>query len=356
MKKVTLLMALIMFCSWQFVLAQKTITGKVTDAKDGSTLPGVSVVVKGTTTGAVTSIDGAYSVKVTGSNDVLVFSFLGYEGKEVVVGSQSIIDVVLTQSAEVIEGVVVTALGIKREKKALGYSMQELKGDAMTETRDPNVVNALSGKISGLQVRQASTGPSGSSRMIIRGNNSIGFNNQPLVVVDGIPINSSTGGTDDFWGNRNVDRGSGLADISPDDIESVSVLKGPAASALYGSRAGNGVVMITTKKGTKKKGLGVSFNTNNTWESPMETPDFQDVYGQGANGVFDVTASGSWGGKMDGSQVDALMGKKAYSPDGNDLYKNFLQTGFTSTNSLEIANSSDNTSLRLRVTRLDNKG
>ena len=123
MKKVTLLMALIMFCSWQFVLTQKTITGKVTDAKDGSTLPGVSVVVKGTTTGAITSIDGAYSVKVTGSNDILVFSFLGYEGKEVVVGTQSIVDVVLTQSAEVIEGVVVTALGIKREKKALGYSM-----------------------------------------------------------------------------------------------------------------------------------------------------------------------------------------------------------------------------------------
>ena len=257
MKKVTLLMALILFCSWQFVLAQKTITGKVTDAKDGSTLPGVSVVVKGTTTGAITSIDGAYSVKVTGSNDILVFSFLGYEGKEVVVGTQSIVDVVLTQSAEVIEGVVVTALGIKREKKALGYSMQELKGDAMTETRDPNVVNSLSGKISGLQVRQASTGPSGSSRMIIRGNNSLTGNNQPLVVVDGIPINSSTGGTDDYWGNRSVDRGSGLADISPDDIESVSVLKGPAASALYGSRAGNGVVMITTKKGTKKKGLGL---------------------------------------------------------------------------------------------------
>ncbi len=356
MKKVTLLMALIMFCSWQFVLAQKTITGKVTDAKDGSTLPGVSVVVKGTTTGAITSIDGAYSVKVTGSNDILVFSFLGYEGKEVVVGTQSIVDVVLTQSAEVIEGVVVTALGIKREKKALGYSMQELKGDAMTETRDPNVVNSLSGKISGLQVRQASTGPSGSSRMIIRGNNSLTGNNQPLVVVDGIPINSSTGGTDDYWGNRSVDRGSGLADISPDDIESVSVLKGPAASALYGSRAGNGVVMITTKKGTKKKGLGVSFNTNNTWESPMETPEFQDVYGQGVNGNFDATAAGSWGGKMDGSQVNALMGTKAYSPEGNDLYKNFLRTGFTSTNSLEIANSSDNTSLRLGVTRLDNTG
>ena len=355
MKKVTLLMALILFCSWQFALAQKTITGTVTDAKDGSTIPGVNVVVKGTATGTTTDLSGKYTIKVN-ADQTLQFSFIGYANQEVAVSAQSVVDVSLTSTAEVIEGIVVTALGIKREKKALGYSMQELKGDAMTETRDPNVVNSLNGKIAGLQVKQASTGPSGSSRITIRGNNSIGANNQPLIVVDGIPINSSTGGSDDFWGNRSVDRGSGIADISPDDIESVSVLKGPAASALYGSRAGNGVVMITTKKGTKKKGLGVSFNTNNTWESPMETPDFQNTYGQGVNGAFDATSDGSWGGKMDGSQVAALMGSKKYSPTGNDLYKDFLQTGFTSTNSLEIANSGDNTTLRLGVTRLDNKG
>lgn len=348
-------MALILFCSWQFALAQKTITGTVIDAKDGSTIPGVNVVVKGTATGTTTDLSGKYTIKVA-AGQTLQFSFIGYANQEVAVGTQSVVDVSLVPSAEVIEGVVVTALGIKREKKALGYSMQELKGDAMTETRDPNIVNSLNGKIAGLEVKQASTGPSGSSRIIIRGNNSIGSNNQPLVVVDGIPINSSTGGSDDYWGNRNVDRGSGIADISPDDIESISVLKGPAASALYGSRAGNGVVMITTKKGTKKKGLGVSFNTNNTWESPMETPDFQNTYGQGVNGAFDATSGGSWGGKMDGSQVAALMGTKAYSPAGNDLYKDFLRTGFTSTNSVEIANSGDNTTLRLGVTRLDNKG
>ena len=356
MKKVTLLMVLILFCSWQFVLAQKTITGKVTDAKDGSTIPGVNVVVKGSTSGTVTDLNGTYSLKLPADAQVLAFSFLGYETKEVTIGNQSVIDVSLSVSAEVIEGVVVTALGIKREKKALGYSMQELKGSEITETRDPNVVNALNGKIAGLQIRQASTGASGSSRMIIRGNNSIGSNNQPLVVVDGIPINSSTGGTDDYWGNRNVDRGSGIADISPDDIESISVLKGPAASALYGSRAGNGVVMITTKKGTSKKGLGISFNTNNTFENPMETPDFQNDYGQGVNGAFDVTSSGSWGAKMDGAEVEALMGKKPYSASGNDLYKDFLQTGFTSTNSLELTTGGENSTLRLGMTRLDNTG
>ncbi|MEI6059518.1 MAG: SusC/RagA family TonB-linked outer membrane protein [Bacteroidota bacterium] len=356
MKKVTLLMALILICSWQFVMAQKTITGKVTDAKTGSTMPGVNVVVKGTTDGTVTNLDGAYSLKLPANAQMLVFSFVGYVSQEVAIGNLSTLNVTLAISAEVIEGVVVTALGIKRDKKALGYSLQEIKGEGITETRDPNVVNALNGKIAGLQVRQASTGASGSSRMIIRGNNSIGADNQPLVVVDGIPINSSTGGTDDYWGNRNVDRGSGIADISPDDIESISVLKGPAASALYGSRAGNGVVMITTKKGSTKKGLGIAFNTNTTFESPMETPDFQDVYGQGVNGAFDVTAGGSWGGKMDGTQVDALMGKKAYSPAGNNLYKDFLQTGVTSTNSLELSTGSDNSTLRLGVTRLDNKG
>ena len=274
MKKVTLLMVLFIFCSWQFVLAQKTITGTVTDAKDGSTIPGVNVVVKGTTAGTITDLNGTYSLKLPANAQSLAFSFLGYESKEVAIGSQSVVNVTLAVSAEQLEGVVVTALGIRRDKKALGYSLQELKGEGITETRDPNVVNALNGKIAGLQVRQASTGASGSSRMIIRGNNSIGSNNQPLVVVDGIPINSSTGGTDDYWGNRNVDRGSGIADISPDDIESISVLKGPAASALYGSRAGNGVVMITTKKGSTKKGLGISFNTNTTFENPMETPLF----------------------------------------------------------------------------------
>jgi len=356
MKKVTLLMALMLFCSWQIVLAQKSISGKVTDARDGTTLPGVNVVAKGTAVGTVTDINGAYTFKAPADAQVLVFSFVGYESAEVNIGTQTVVNVTLNPLTEQLDEVVVTALGIRRDKKALGYSVQELKGDDLSETRDPNVVNGLTGKIAGLQVKQANTGASGSSRIVIRGNNSISSSNQPLVVVDGIPINSSTGGTDDYWGNRSVDRGSGIADISPDDIESISVLKGPAASALYGSRAGNGVVMITTKKGVVKKGLGITFNTNNTFEMPMEKPDFQNEYGQGINGVFDPTQAGSWGGKMDGSEVDALMGKKAYSSSGNDLYKDFLRTGFTTTNSLELAAGNENSTLRLGLTRLDNWG
>lgn len=356
MKKVTLFVALMLLCTWQIALAQKSVTGKVTDAVDGSTLPGVNVVVKGTSIGTTTDMNGSYTLKAVENTETLVFSFVGYESTEVPVGTQSVINVSLKPLTEQLGEVVVTALGIKREKKALGYSMQELKGETMTETRDPNVVNSLNGKIAGLQVRQASTGPSGSSRIVIRGNNSISSNNQPLLVVDGIPVNSSTGGTDDYWGNRNVDRGSGISDISPDDIESISVLKGPAASALYGSRAGNGVIMITTKKGALKKGLGIIINSNTTFESPMETPDFQNVYGQGLNGAFDVTKAGSWGGKMDNSQVEALMGTKPYSSSGNDLYKDFLRTGVTATNSVELSTGGENQTLRLGITRLDNKG
>lgn len=356
MKKVTLLFMLLTICLMHISIAQKTISGTVTDSKDGSSIPGVNVIVKGTSNGTITDLNGNYAIKLPNEGKILVFSFIGYETKEVEIGNQTRIDVTLKDASLALDEVVVTALGIKREKKALGYSMQELKGDNLLETRDANVVNSLNGKIAGLQIKQASTGPSGSSRIVIRGNNSLGANNQPLVVVDGVPINSATGGSDDYWGNRNVDRGSGIADISADDIETISVLKGPAASALYGSRGGNGVIMITTKKGTKNKGLGISLNTNTVFESPIETPDFQNEYGQGINGTFDKTAGGSWGGKLDGSQVDALMGKKAYSADGNDLYKNFMQTGITSSNSLELSTGNDKSTLRVGLSRIDNKG
>jgi len=353
--KITMLVMLFAFTN--VLYAQRDITGVVKDAKDGVVLPGVNVMVKGTSVGSTTNVDGKYSVKVPSGSTILVFSFIGYNSKEItLIDAQDSYDVMLETSTQEIEELVVTALGVKREKKALGYSMEEIKGEGLTETRDPNVSNALTGKIAGLQVRQASSGPSGSSRITIRGNNSISSNNQPLLVVDGMPVSSSTSGTDDYWGNRNVDKGSGMADISPDDIESMSILKGPAASALYGSLAGNGVIMITTKSGKLKKGLGISFNTNTTFEKPMETPDFQNVYGQGINGAFDVTQTGSWGSAMDGSNVAALLGDKPYSSSGNNLYEDFLRTGVTSTNSLELTAGNDNSTLRIGISRMDNKG
>jgi len=220
----------------------------------------------------------------------------------------------------------------------------------------------------------------GSTRILIRGNNSIAGNNQPLIVVDGVPIDNFSSDTDDHWGNGAIDKGSGISDINPDDIETMSVLKGPAAAALYGSRAGNGVVMITTKTGKSGKGIGISVNSNFTFENPMMTPDFQNEYGQGgwfeqdmkdsnnnpilgedgkplkemAHG-FNNDMIGSWGPKMDGSLKDMQLGKYAYAARDNNIYKDFLRTGTTWTNSMEISKASEDITLRASITRMDNK-
>ncbi|WP_278623744.1 SusC/RagA family TonB-linked outer membrane protein [Parabacteroides gordonii] len=336
-------------------LSAQQVSGVVTDANDGFGLPGVSVLVPGTTNGTITDVDGNYTLDVDGGKD-LQFSYIGYATITVAINGKTKIDVELSEDTQKIDEVVVTALGIKREKKALGYSMQELKGESLTQTRDANVANALAGKVAGLQIKQNGTGVGGSTRIVIRGNNSIAGNNQPLVVVDGVPIDNFSGGTDDFYGNGNVDKGSGMSDISPDDIESMSVLKGPAAAALYGSRAGNGVVMITTKKGSQSKGVGVNYNLNFTAENPMQTPTFQNVYGQGAAGAFDNNVYGSWGPKMDGSTKDMALGSFGYAARNNNLYKDFLRTGTSWTNSVDISKSSEDITFRAGVTRLDNKG
>ena len=333
----------------------QTISGVVTDALDGYGLPGVSILVKGTTIGTVSDLDGNYTLEVQ-DGKAIQYSMVGYVTAEVAVKNQLKIDVQLKEDTKALDEVVVTALGIKRDKKALGYSMSEIKGDQLTEARDPNVVNSLSGKVAGLQVKQSGTGPAGSSRIVIRGNNSIGSNNQPLVVVDGVPIDNFSGGTDDFWGNKNIDKGSGISDISPDDIESMSVLKGPAAAALYGSRAGNGVVMITTKKGSQRKGLGISVNSNLTFDNPMETPEMQNMYGQGSGGEFDRTQANNWGAQMDGSIVENGLGSHAYSARDNNFYKDFMQTGTTWTNSIDMSTGGENATFRASASRLDNKG
>lgn len=329
-------------------------TGSVKD-KTGEPIIGASVLVKGTANGTITDLDGNFNIPSVPQGGIVQISYIGYTTQEVKFAGQPI-NVILVEDNQTLEEVVVTALGIKREKKALGYSMSEVKGESLTQSRDANVANALAGKVAGLQIKQNGSGVGGSSRIIIRGNNSIGGNNQPLVVVDGVPIDNFTGGTDDYFGNGKLDKGSGISDISPDDIESMSVLKGPAAAALYGSRAGNGVIMITTKKGTSGKGVGVTYNTNFTFENPMQTPEFQNTYGQGTNNKFDNNTSGSWGPAMDGSIQDMALGKLPYAARDNDLYKDFLQTGTSWTNSVDLSKSTEDMTFRAGVTRLDNKG
>ncbi|MDH6315582.1 TonB-linked SusC/RagA family outer membrane protein [Parabacteroides sp. PF5-5] len=331
----------------------KSVTGTVTDPS-GEPIIGANVIVKGTTNGTITDYDGNFSLEVP-MDAVLSISYIGYIPQEVTYTGQTTLTIILVDDTQALDEVVVTALGIKRERRALGYAMQEVKGDQLTETRDANVANALAGKIAGVQINQSGTGVGGGTRIIIRGNNSISGNNQPLIVVDGVPIDNFSSDTGDYWGNGKIDKGSGISDISPDDIESMSVLKGPAAAALYGSRAGNGVVMITTKTGASGKGLGINFNTNLTFESPMMTPDFQNVYGQGSNGAFDANTIGSWGSKLDGSTKEMALGSFAYSARNNDLYSDFLRTGTSWTNSLDISKSSEDMTFRASVSRLDNQ-
>ncbi len=330
-----------------------TVKGVVTDAL-GDPLIGATVAEKGTTNATMTGVDGDYTLNVS-PGGTLTVTFVGFISLDIPVNGQSTVNIVLQEDSKLLDEVVVTALGIKRDKKSLGYALQEIKGEQLTETRDNNVANALAGKVAGLQIKQSGTGVAGSSRIVLRGNNSIGGNNQPLIVVDGVPINSETSGTDDYWGNRGIDKGSGMADISPDDIETMSVLKGPAAAALYGSRAGNGVIMITTKTGANKKGIGITINSNLTFDSPMQMPKYQNVYGQGTAGEYVQNAVGSWGAKMTGQATTDLMGRNTkYSPEGNDI-KDFLRTGTTWTNSAELVSTSDKNTLRLAVMNLSNQ-
>ncbi len=365
----TYLTVLLLLCGGVMAQAQ-TVTGTVTTSEDGSAVPGVSVSIKGTTSGGITDINGKYSVNAE-SGSVLVFSFIGYAAQEITVGSQSVIDVVLEPDVTELNEVVVTAFGIEKEEKALGYSTQQVGADEFTRVRETNVVNSLSGKVAGVSVTRSSTGLGGSSKVIIRGNSSLTGNNQPLYVVDGIPIdNSSNMSGADEWGNGTgdnqgggVDLGGGISDLNPDDIESMNVLKGASATALYGSRGQNGVIMITTKKGTKGKGIGVDFSTNYTTERAAVLPEFQNEYGTGSRGAVSsdyatILTQTSWGPKMDGSSQPTWTGDGATAPytAQPDNFKDFFETGSTFTNSLALSGGGPEGSVRVSLTDVRSKG
>lgn len=346
------------------------VTGKVSGV-DGLSIPGVNVYLKGSNQGTVTNIDGDYSLEVPGQNSTLIFSFIGFIRQEVEVGTTNPINIVLNQESVELNGVVVTALGITKEKKALGYSVSYLKGNELTTVKDPNIMNSLAGKSAGVQISKSAGGPDASTRVIIRGINSLQGNNQPLFVVDGIPMNNNNFGQTvaSAEGNdvgQGFELGSGIGDLNPEDIESVSILKGPNASALYGSRAANGVIIFTTKKGSKRSGIGVTFSTNTTVDRAVYERVYQDVYGFGNNGISPVNANGmkqfqdqtegSWGGKMDGTPfIDWDGVTRNYDPQPNN-YTDFFGTGYTSTNTLAVSGGNDKTVYRLSYTNLSNKG
>ena len=355
----------------------RTITGRVVSKTDDKGLPGANVLVKGTTIGAVTDAEGAFSLSAP-PNATLTVSYIGFQPQEIPVGSQTQLTITLTEDASQLGEIVVTALGIARDKKALGYSLQEVKGSELMQAQTPNLVNALSGKVAGIQVTATNGLPGASSRILIRGANSIGGNNQPLFVVDGIPIDNGsynvTPGGSNNTNNVTTDYGNGASSINPDDVETISVLKGANAAALYGSRAANGVILITTKRGTAGKGIGVTVNTNTTFDNPLRLPNFQNEYGQGLRGQFSyVDGKGggindgvdeSWGPKLDGRLLPqynsplAADGTRTPTPwvARPDNVRNFYDTGVTLTNSVGLTGGNEKGDFRLGYTNLNQKG
>ena len=375
----------------QSVVSQTTLRGRVLSSENGQPVSGISVVLKGSAVGTSTTPDGSFALKAK-KGDVIVLSGVGIKGLEYVISDEGLQTIRVETQEGRLEEVVVTALGIRKDRKKLGYAIQDIKGDALTSARETNVVNQLAGKVAGVTVVGSNSGIGGSARVTIRGERSVDMNkNQPLYVVDGVPISNSVTGSNGR-NNLEVDYGNGAGFVNPDDIESISVLKGPAASALYGSRAANGVIMIKTKSGARSKGMGVEINSNYTLQSALKLPEYQAVYGQGnGNGGAFAFVNGAGAGLTDGTdeawgpafkgqsypqfnsprtlngQVIDFFGGDLNAPAGSvitptlwvadkDNLKNFLNTGTALTNSVSFTGSNDKGDFRMGYTRLDEKG
>ncbi len=362
------------------VMAQQEVTGVVSD-NIGELLPGATVMVKGTDDGTVTDFDGNYIITVPDNTAVLVVSFIGMKTVEVAVGDQTTIDVVMTADSQVMDEVVVTALGISRETKALGYSVSQVDGDALVEVPVENVLNALSGKVSGVAINSIG-GPGSSVSMVIRGATSLSSDNQPLFVVDGTPVHNTLNNVGGVGSDNRVDYGSAISDLNPDDIESMTVLKGASAAALYGSRAGNGVVLITTKSGKATKGLGVTINSSTVFDVPY---NYLDVHSQYAVSTRPYTndnfpsneynhlrineGSSAWAGPALDQGITAIQWPytaeeiasgipvpRELTSAGKDNAANFFQTAITSTNNISIQDNSEKLDYRLSYSNMRNQG
>ncbi|WFE83258.1 SusC/RagA family TonB-linked outer membrane protein [Parabacteroides chongii] len=329
------------------------VTGTVED--EFGPVAGASVVIKGTTTGTMTDMDGHFTLEGVKKGDIIQISFIGFATQDIPYTGQATLNVKLVEDAQKLDEVVVTALGMKRDKKALGYAMQELKGDELLSSREPNLANSLSGKVSGLQIVRSSNGVGGSSKIVLRGNNSLTGSNQPLIVVDGTPMDNFTGGVDDVWGNSGADMGNGLSDINPEDIESMTVLKGASAAALYGSRAGNGVILITTKSGKKNEGLGITVNAGITTESIFLKPDLQNSFGQGSVGAYDNQSRLSWGPKAEGQMVSDWLGRQVPLKTYDNIDA-FFNTGTSFNEGVSFQQNIKGTSVFSSINRSDDAG
>ncbi len=360
---------ILLFCATS-IAQEFRVTGTITSASDNSPLPGVNILIKGTTSGTITDMNGNFSLPVPSRQSALVISYVGYATQEVIVGDQLVINVALSEDVTQLAEVVVTALGVERNAKSLQSSVTKVSGANLTQAREVNLGAAIQGRVAGVDVTKSSTGPAGSSRVIIRGNKSIGGSNQPLYVVDGIPMDNTMGDQAGLWGG--TDQGDGLSSLNPDDIESITVLKGANAAALYGSRGGYGVINITTKKGSARKGIGVELTSNYVFEKIINLTDFQTTFGQGglANSdpndpesprvgsrpktqqeAFDYGTS-SWGERMDGRPTIMWDGAtRPYSYAG-DNWKRFFDTGHAWTNTIALSGGSERQTFRFSFSDL----
>ncbi len=345
MKTGFLLVFILALSIFSGIAQTKVMTGMVSSSEDGLPMPGVSVSVKGTTIGTITDGNGTYSLTVPSSASSLIFSFVGMAAQEIAISTQMTINVKLAPDNVVVDEVVVTAMGIKRDKKALGYSVSEFKAEDFGDVGNDDATKALQGKVSGVSISPGSGAPGASTRVIVRGLSSITGNNQPLYVIDGVPINNSfnSGNATENSMNANakVDFGNTASDINPADIETISVLKGAAASNLYGSRAANGVIMITTKRGIKNNNLQVTFSSSSAFTEVSRLPYFQQKFGQGWSGTFDTKENGSWGPVMDGKDrltgymVDNTQQLAPYSYKKNGI-RDVYEYGYSLNNTISL--------------------
>ncbi|MFD2589153.1 SusC/RagA family TonB-linked outer membrane protein [Croceitalea marina] len=362
-QKLKYCMLLFLILVFQGAMAQKkTVTGTVTD-ESGNPLPGVNVVEKGTSNGTSTDFDGNYNISVA-EDAILVFSSLGYATIEMSAAGTTTLNVYLADDAESLDEVVVTALGIERDRRSLGYAVTQLEGESLSEVKTTNALNALQGKVAGVNITPPATGAAGTSRVVIRGASSLNNDNdnQPLYVVDGVTIDNTQLGAASEWGGS--DFGDGVSSINPDDIESVSVLKGGAAAALYGSRASAGVIIITTKNGQEREGFGVEYSSQVTFDNIQEgVRDFQREYGQGSQGVAPTSAQealdnafNSWGPRL-GSTANSVQYDGVSRPytDAGDNLSRFYRTGTTFINTVALSKSKEDFNYRFGISNLDNE-
>ncbi|MFZ4463672.1 MAG: SusC/RagA family TonB-linked outer membrane protein [Bacteroidales bacterium] len=391
MKRTLLGLILLIFTIYHANAQTLSIIGIVTSASDGSPLPGVTIQIKGTTTGTTSDIDGRFALQNLLPENILVISFLGYDKQEITVGDTKNFSIQLLENAQQLDEVVVTALGISRQKREIGYSTEKIEAAVVTDSKAPNVLNAITGRSAGVQISQPDGVEGGSTRIVIRGNNNIGSDNQPLIVVDNIPMENVPGLTNI---GRGVDWGSAINDLNAYDIESMTLMKGGAASAKYGSRGANGVLFITTKRGSKQKGLGVTYNMDYKITTPYLYRDVQNTYGHGGpisftpptfpmsgdtllypgiygnenliinqEGETSSTSSEfgyygsavSWGPKMEGQMIkwwDSEM--RSWSPQPDNLKMPF-HNGFTTTHNVSATGGGDKGTMRVSFTRQDNK-